>query len=113
MSYLCVDGEQTQTAVALLDEDRTELRAWKAEPLTTPSKPAALADLRRVVKGIAEELHTILADSGDSPPKAACFTFTGYMHDNDLVPSFVRTKKTWTQRRNWAQVRSGSLSPIL
>jgi hypothetical protein len=113
VSYLCVDGEQTQAAVALLDEDRTELRAWKAEPLTTPSKPVALADLRRVVKGIAEELHTILADSGDSPPKAACFSLTGYMHDNDLVPSFVRTKKTWTQRRSWAQVRGGSLSPVL
>jgi hypothetical protein len=88
-----VDGEQTQTAVALLDEDRTELRAWKAEPLTTPSKPAALEDLRRVVRGITEELHTILADSGDSPPKAACFSLTGYMHDNDFVPSLVRTRK--------------------
>ena len=93
MSYLCVDGEQTQTTVALLDEDGTELRAWKAEPLTTPSKPAALEDLRRVVRGITEELHTILADSGDSPPKAACFSLRGYMHDNDFVPSFVRTKK--------------------
>src|ERR687894_1372896 len=106
VSYLYVDGEQTQTTVALLDEDGTELRAWKAEPLTTPSKPAALEDLRRVVRGITEELHTILADSGDSPPKAACFSLRGYMHDNDLVPSLVRSYKKRPGPREEAGPRS-------
>jgi hypothetical protein len=56
MSYLCVDGGQTKTAVVLVDDGGREIGAWHAGPLTTPSKPGAMNNLRAVVRSIARIL---------------------------------------------------------
>lgn len=85
MTYLCVDGGQTKTRVALRDEDGGELHAWTAGPLTTPSKPGALENLRAVVADVAGELRRRTAE----PPEAACFSLTGYLQGEDVIPSLV------------------------
>ncbi len=90
MTYLCVDGGQTKTAVVLLDDDGVRIHAWQTRPLTTPSKPGAVDDLRRIVRGLAKDLRRRLAGSGSALPKAACFSLTGYLEGDELLPSIVR-----------------------
>jgi N-acetylglucosamine kinase-like BadF-type ATPase len=89
MIYLCVDGGQTKTAVALLEEDGTRIQAWQTRPLTTPSKPDAVDNLRLMVSELAEELRRRLASSGSDLPKIACFSLSGYLEGDELVPSIV------------------------
>jgi N-acetylglucosamine kinase-like BadF-type ATPase len=90
LTYLCVDGGQTKTAVVLMDEGGGEVEAWRAGPLTTPSKPGAMDNLRAVVRAIAEELARRTQESSPGPPEAACFSLTGYMEGDDAVPSVIR-----------------------
>ena len=90
MTYLCVDGGQTKTAVVLMDEGGGEVEAWRAGPLTTPSKPGAMDNLRTVVRGISEELGRRTQKSSSGPPEAACFSLTGYMEGDDAIPSVIR-----------------------
>ena len=89
MTYLCVDGGQTKTAVVLLDEDGREVGAWRAGALTTPWKPGAMDDLRAVVRGIAEELVRRLKATAGDPPEAACFSLTGYLEGDRTIPSLI------------------------
>ncbi len=90
MTYLCVDGGQTKTAVVLLEERGARIHAWQTRPLTTPSKPGAVDDLRRIVRGLAEDLRRRLAGSGSALPTAACFSLTGYLEGDEILPSIVR-----------------------
>ena len=90
MSYLCVDGGQTKTAVTLLEEDGTEIHVWQARPLTTPWKPGAMDNLRDVVRSIARELNHRLETAAHDPPKAACYSLTGYLEKDDRIPSLIR-----------------------
>jgi N-acetylglucosamine kinase-like BadF-type ATPase len=90
VTYLCVDGGQTKTAVVLLDDDGMQIHAWQGRPLTTPSRPGAIDDLRLMVRGLAVELRRRLGSSGGPLPKVACFSLTGYLEGDELVPSTVR-----------------------
>jgi N-acetylglucosamine kinase-like BadF-type ATPase len=90
VNYLCVDGGQTKTAVVLLDDDGVRVHAWQTRPLTTPSRPGAIDNLRLMVRGLAEELRRRLARDGSQPPEVACFSLTGYLEGDELVPSTVR-----------------------
>lgn len=90
MSYLCVDGGQTKTAVVLADETGMEIETWQAGPLTTPWKPGAMDNLRNVVGSIAGELGRRLEASAARPPEAACFSLTGYLAGDDTIPSLIR-----------------------
>lgn len=90
MTYLCVDGGQTKTAVVLLEDNGVPIHAWRTRALTTPSRPGAVDDLRLMVRGLAEELRRRLASSGAALPKVACFSLTGYLEGDELVPSTVR-----------------------
>jgi len=90
LTYLCVDGGQTKTAVVLMDEGGREVEAWQAGPLTTPSKPGAMENLRAVVRGIAGELGRRTRKSLQDPPEAACFSLTGFMEGDDAIPSVIR-----------------------
>ena len=90
MTYLCVDGGQTKTAVVLVDEGGRKVEAWRAGPLTTPSKPGAMDNLRAVVRGIADELGRRTRKSLQGPPEAACFSLTGYMEGDDVISSVIR-----------------------
>ena len=90
MTYLCVDGGQTKTAVVLLDDDGVRVHAWQTRPLTTPSRPGAIDNLRLMVRELAEELRRRLARDGSQWPKVACFSLTGYLEGDELVPSTVR-----------------------
>ena len=92
MSYLCVDGGQTKTAVVLLDGTGEEIEAWRGGALTTPWKPGAMGNLRAVVRGIAEELRQRLEKTSQEPPEAACFSLTGYLEGDDTIPSLIRTE---------------------
>jgi N-acetylglucosamine kinase-like BadF-type ATPase len=89
MSYLCVDGGQTKTAVSLLDAEGETIEFWTERPLTTPSKPGAKENLRKVVRSVAEELRRKVAHLEDAAPEAACFSLTGYLEEDDTVPSLV------------------------
>ena len=90
MTYLCVDGGQTKTAVVLFEDNGVQVHAWQTRPLTTPSGPGAADNLRLMVRGLAEELRRRLASSGSPLPKVACFSLTGYLEGDELVPSIVR-----------------------
>jgi N-acetylglucosamine kinase-like BadF-type ATPase len=90
MSYLCVDGGQTKTAVSLLDEEGKTIESWREGPLTTPSKPGAADNLRAVVRSACEELGRRLQRSGGAPPKAACLSLTGYHEGDEFVPPLVK-----------------------
>jgi N-acetylglucosamine kinase-like BadF-type ATPase len=90
VNYLCVDGGQTKTAVVLLDDDGVRIHAWQTRPLTTPSRPGAIDDLRLMVRELAGELRRRLARDGSQPPEVACFSLTGYLEGDELVPSTVR-----------------------
>lgn len=90
MSYLCVDGGQTKTSVSLLDASGEQIVSWKAGPLTTPSKPGALESLREVIAGIAGELSAKTEKMEFDPPEAACFSLSGYLEQDERVPSLVR-----------------------
>lgn len=68
MTYLCVDGGQTKTAVVLLEDDGVPIHSWPTSPLTTPSRPGAVDDLRLMVRELAEELRRRLASSGSALP---------------------------------------------
>jgi N-acetylglucosamine kinase-like BadF-type ATPase len=119
VNYLCVDGGQTKTAVVLLDDDGVRVHAWQTRPLTTPSRPGAIDNLRLMVRGLAEELRRRLARDGSQPPEVACFSLTGYLEGDELVPSTVReevrrvlpeTKKIQTVPDyvgNWAAATRG------
>lgn len=86
MSYLCVDGGQTKTAVSLLDEDGRTVESWKEGPLTTPSKPGAADNLRAVVRRACEELERRLERRPAEVPEAACFSLSGYLERADGTP---------------------------
>jgi N-acetylglucosamine kinase-like BadF-type ATPase len=90
MTYLCVDGGQTKTAVSLLDEEGKTLESWREGPLTTPSKPGAADNLRAVVRSACEELGRRLERSGGAAPKAACLSLTGYHEGDEFVPPLVK-----------------------
>jgi N-acetylglucosamine kinase-like BadF-type ATPase len=90
VTYLCVDGGQTKTAVVLFEDNGVQVHAWQTRPLTTPSGPGAADNLRLMVRGLAEELRLRLASSGSPLPKVACFSLTGYLEGDELVPSIVR-----------------------
>ena len=90
MSYLCVDGGQTKTAVSLLDEEGKTLESWREGPLTTPSKPGAADNLRAVVRSACEELGRRLQRSGGAPPQGACLSLTGYHEGDEFVPPLVK-----------------------
>ena len=90
MIYLCVDGGQTKTAVSLLDAEGNTVEFWEEGPLTTPSKPEAEDNLRKVVQSAAEECNRRVSHLGSGSPEAACFSLTGYLEQDDTVPSIVR-----------------------
>jgi N-acetylglucosamine kinase-like BadF-type ATPase len=90
MSYLCVDGGQTKTAVSLLDEEGKTIESWREGPLTTPSKPGAADNLRAVVRSACEELGRRLERSGGAAPEAACLSLTGYHEGDEFVPPLVK-----------------------
>ena len=90
MTYLCVDGGQTKTAVMLLDESGDEVEAWHAGALTTPWRPGAMDNLRDVVRGIAEDLGGVLERASQKTPEAACFSLTGYLQGDQIIPSLIR-----------------------
>jgi len=90
MSYLCVDGGQTKTAVSLLDQEGKTIESWREEPLTTPSKPGAADNLRAVVRSAFEELGRRLERSGGAAPEAACLSLTGYHEGDEFVPPLVK-----------------------
>lgn len=90
MNYLCVDGGQTKTAVSLLDAEGNTVESWEAGPLTTPSKPGAQDKLREVIRGAAEECERRISRVESGTPEAACFSLTGYLEQDDTVPSIVR-----------------------
>ena len=83
-----MDGGQTKTAVVVLDGGGKRIEAWRAEALTTPSKPGAMDNLRAVVRGIAEELGRRLGAA--DPPQAACFSLTGYLQGDQTIPGLIR-----------------------
>lgn len=90
MIYLCVDGGQTKTAVSLLDAEGNTVEFWEEGPLTTPSKPGAEDNLRKVVQSAAEECERKTSHLESGLPEAACFSLTGYLEQDDTVPSIVR-----------------------
>ena len=90
MTYLCVDGGQTKTAVSLLDEEGKILESWREGPLTTPSKTGAADNLRTVVRSACEELGRRLERSGGASPEAACLSLTGYHEGDEFVPPLVK-----------------------
>jgi N-acetylglucosamine kinase-like BadF-type ATPase len=90
MSYLCVDGGQTKTAISLLDEGGKTLESWREGPLTTPSKPGAADNLRAVIRNACEELRRRLERSGGASPEAACLSLTGYHEGDEFVPPLVK-----------------------
>ena len=90
MIYLCADGGQTKTAISLLDETGHLLESWQEEPLTTPSKPGAEENLRKVVRSATEECRRRLPQLEGGELEAACFSLTGYLEQDDTVPSVVR-----------------------
>ena len=90
MIYLCVDGGQTKTAVSLLDAEGNTVESWEEGPLTTPTKPGAENNLRKVVRSAARECDRRISHLGSGPPEAACFSLTGYLEQDDTVPSIVR-----------------------
>ena len=90
MSYLCVDGGQTKTAVSLLDEEGRTMESWREGPLTTPSRPGAADNLRAVVRSACEELGRRLGRSAGAAPDAVCLSLTGYQEGDVFVPSLVR-----------------------
>jgi N-acetylglucosamine kinase-like BadF-type ATPase len=90
VTYLCVDGGQTKTAVVLFEDNGVQVHTWQTRPLTTPSRPGAADNLRLMVRELAEELRRRLASSGSALPKVACFSLTGFLEGDELVPSIVR-----------------------
>ena len=91
MIYLCVDGGQTKTDASLLDELGNVLANWQEGPLTTPSKPGAEENLREVVRSAAEECNRKSSHiEGSGRLEAACFSLTGYLEQDDVVPSVVQ-----------------------
>jgi N-acetylglucosamine kinase-like BadF-type ATPase len=90
VTYLCVDGGQTKTAVVLFEDNGVQIHTWQTRPLTTPSRPGAADNLRLMVRDLAEELRRRLASSGSALPKVACFSLTGFLEGDDLMPSIVR-----------------------
>jgi len=90
VSYLCVDGGQTKTAVFVLNDDGVPICAWRTAPLTTPHKPGAADALRLTVRGIAYELRRKLGGVEGALPEAACFSLTGYLDGDGLVPPLLR-----------------------
>ena len=91
MSYVCVDGGQTKTAVFVLDEDGECLTSWEQDPLTTPSKPGALEKFRAMVRDVCERSSRGIEDSecALSNPRAMCFSLTGYLEGDDRIPALV------------------------
>lgn len=87
MSYLCIDGGQTKTAVSLLDREGKTIESWIEGPLTTPSKPGASDNLRAVVHRTCEELDRRLERRPSDVPQAACFSLTGYLEHADGTPA--------------------------
>lgn len=86
MSYLCVDGGQTETAVFLMDEEGKTVVSWREGPLTTPSKPGAAGKLRAVVRSVCEELSRRSRDA----PRSACFSLSGYHEGDETLPTLVK-----------------------
>jgi N-acetylglucosamine kinase-like BadF-type ATPase len=125
VSYLCVDGGQTKTAVYLLDEEGNTIESWKEGPLTTPSKPGAADNLRAVVRGVCEELRRRLTRRSLGSPQAACFSLTGHHEEDEFVPSLVKEEaKTVTPDfekvyivpdyvGNWATATAGEPGIVL
>jgi N-acetylglucosamine kinase-like BadF-type ATPase len=91
LSYLCIDGGQTKTAVFVMDEEGEVLDSWQEDPLTTPSRPGALEKLRAMVRGICEGLSGRLknAEHPLAAPRALCFSLTGYLEGDDRIPVLV------------------------
>jgi N-acetylglucosamine kinase-like BadF-type ATPase len=88
LSYLCVDGGQTSTAVVLFDGEGGKLHAWTAGPITTASKPGAVENLRAVVRDVAGELRRRTRE----PPEVACFSLTGSLQGEDVIPGLIRAE---------------------
>lgn len=86
MSYLCVDGGQTKTAVSLLNREGRTIESWRERPLTTPSRPGAADNLRAVVRGLCEESRRRSPEA----PEAACFSLTGYDEGDGAVMRLVK-----------------------
>ncbi len=95
MSYLCVDGGQTKTTVLLSNENGEPIHSWEVGPLTTPSKPGATDNLRRVVRGVCEEARQSVESRSHGYPEAACFSLTGYLEGDEQIPALVQEE---TQR---------------
>jgi N-acetylglucosamine kinase-like BadF-type ATPase len=90
LTYLCVDGGQTKTAVMLLDESGDEVETWHVGALTTPWKSGAMDNLRDVVRTIAKDLGDVLESASQEPPEAACFSLTGYLQGDQTIPSLIQ-----------------------
>lgn len=89
MSYLCVDGGQTKTAVFLLGEDGIPLVTWEEEPLITLAKPQGVAVLRAVISRICEKLGPLVVRHACDPLQAMCFSLTGYLEGDSRIPALV------------------------
>lgn len=91
MSYVCVDGGQTKTAVFVLDETGESLSSWEQDPLTTPSKPGALERFRAMVRDVCKRSRRGMEDAKRalSTPRAMCFSLTGYLEGDDRIPALV------------------------
>ena len=125
MSYLCVDGGQTKTAVYLLEADGMQLAHWEEEPLVTPSHPEGLQTFRTMVQHVCRRLQQHLAATGTALPQAFCFSLTGYL-DNDpripplveeelqrVFPSATRPVTVPDYVGNWAAVTGGQPGIVL
>ena len=89
MNYLCVDGGQTKTNVALVDEEGTTLESWDEKPLVHSSRPGGEEKLRDVVCQTCEEMRRQLRGHLLDTSLSACFSVTGYHENDDRIPTIV------------------------
>ncbi|MGH3148112.1 MAG: BadF/BadG/BcrA/BcrD ATPase family protein, partial [Rubrobacter sp.] len=91
MSYVCVDGGQTKTAVFVLDETGECLSSWEQGPLTTPSRPGALEKFRSMVRDVCQRSSRGIEDAERTPsiPQSMCFSLTGYLEGDRRIPALV------------------------
>jgi N-acetylglucosamine kinase-like BadF-type ATPase len=87
--YLCVDGGQTKTAAALLDQEGALLESWQEEPLTHPSTPEGLERLHRVARKTCQEMARRLQPRSPGAPLSVCFSLTGYHEGDRRIPDVV------------------------
>ncbi|QBD77826.1 hypothetical protein EPA93_18225 [Ktedonosporobacter rubrisoli] len=92
MSYLCVDGGQTRTAIFLLRGEGEQLAFWEERPFITPSLPGGMEIFRGIIRSVCETLQTQIDAHSYELPEAACFSLSGFKESDSELAQLVETE---------------------